>query len=335
MSMFNDILWGTKDNEQECIANVTLVLLFAKRFRVGRWSFLRLGSAKKWYSIYNERSRGEWDRVAEFMMITFRESGRPVFRVTSPLSRGTLKSKGREKWSIHLCVDGTRLELFFAQLFLSISSASTELSQICVKNTKACHIRTGRLELTGQSVPLFESTSSLMKTPTLSLEFLFKKICCKKYKERVDRLSQQNQLTKMCIDAGFLKTVGRTVLHEKAHWRVLTIYRNQWHVASTLCHEMKKSTDLKGWIRRNTKIGPVLEVTTSYLQGKYGVEIKIESLDKNNSHSWVRISHGLNKLVTDLFDTEFDDNEQETSKTKAIDICVENGSICFCKSIKG
>ena len=79
---------------------------------------------------------------------------------------------------------------------------------------------------------------------------------------------------------------------------------------------MKKSTDPKGWIQGNTKIGPVLEVTTSYLQGKCGVEIRIESVDKNNSHSWVRISHDLNKLVTDLIDEEYDDNDQETSTTK-------------------
>ena len=41
-----------------------------------------------------------------------------------------------------------------------------------------------------------------------------------------------------------------------------------------------KSNDPKGWIRGNTKIGPVLEVTTSYLQGKCGVEIGIESVTK-------------------------------------------------------
>ena len=36
----------------------------------------------------------------------------------------------------------------------------------------------------------------------------------------------------------------------------------------------EESTDPKDWIRGNTKIiGPVLEVTTSYLQGKYRVEI--------------------------------------------------------------
>ena len=38
----------------------------------------------------------------------------------------------------------------------------------------------------------------------------------------------------------------------------------------------EKSTDPKGWIRGNTKMGPMLKVTTIYLQGKYGVEIRIE-----------------------------------------------------------
>ena len=47
----------------------------------------------------------------------------------------------------------------------------------------------------------------------------------------------------------------------------------------------EKSSDPKCWIRGNTKIGPVFEVTTSNLQGKYGVEIKIESENKDNSHS--------------------------------------------------
>ena len=47
----------------------------------------------------------------------------------------------------------------------------------------------------------------------------------------------------------------------------------------------EKSSDPKGWNRGNTKIGPVSEVTTSYLQGKYGVEIRIESVNKDNSHS--------------------------------------------------
>ena len=46
------------------------------------------------------------------------------------------------------------------------------------------------------------------------------------------------------------------------------------------------------------------------------MEIRIESVNKDNSHSWVGISHGLNKLVTDLINREYDDDEQETSTTK-------------------
>ena len=71
------------------------------------------------------------------------------------------------------------------------------------------------------------------------------------------------------------------------------------------------SSEPKGWIGGNTKIGPVLEVATCCLQGKYGVESRIESVNKDHSHSWVRISHGLNKLVTNL-----NNNEQETSEMK-------------------
>ena len=76
----------------------------------------------------------------------------------------------------------------------------------------------------------------------------------------------------------------------------------------------------KGWIRGNTKIGPVLEFTIPCLQGKYGVEIRTESLNTDNPHSWVRISHGLNKQVKNMNNTDQDDNEQETSVRR---LCVK------------
>ena len=84
MSMFNDIIWGCKDNEKECIANSTLVSLFARRFRARHWKFLGPGSEKKWYSTHEYKSQGEWDRVAEQMMIKFAGSRHPVFSSTSP-----------------------------------------------------------------------------------------------------------------------------------------------------------------------------------------------------------------------------------------------------------
>ena len=80
--------------------------------------FLGPGSEKKWYSSHEFNPRGEWDRVAEQMMLTFAESKYPVFRSTRPLSRGLLKSKGAGKLSTHFCADGETFETF-AQLFPS------------------------------------------------------------------------------------------------------------------------------------------------------------------------------------------------------------------------
>ena len=118
MSMFNDISWGSKDNKIECESNTQLVSLFARRFGAGQWSFLGPGSEKKWYSISEDSPQGEWDKIAELMMLKFGESGHPVFRATSPLSRGQLKSKGGGKLSIHLWANQDTITTVFAQLLL-------------------------------------------------------------------------------------------------------------------------------------------------------------------------------------------------------------------------
>ena len=122
-----------KDNEKECLANATFVSLFAERFPAGRWSFLGPGSEPKWYSTYNERPQGEWDRVAELIMIRFKESGHPVVRATIPLSQGTLKSKGGGKLSIHFSADGDTIETVFRTMIsvnqLSIYGAASDLCE--------------------------------------------------------------------------------------------------------------------------------------------------------------------------------------------------------------
>ena len=66
----------------------------------------------------------------------------------------------------------------------------------------------------------------------------------------------------------------------------------------------EETSEPKGWIRGNTEIGPVLEVTTSCLQGKYEVEIRIMSMNKDNSHSWVRINFSWLKQVGHEFEQQ-------------------------------
>ena len=61
------------------------------------------------------------------------------------------------------------------------------------------------------------------------------------------------------------------------------------------------------------RIGHVLEVTTSFQHFKYGIEIPIWSVNQDNSHSWVRISHGTVKYVIDSIqdNTEIPADSQE------------------------
>ena len=96
MSMFNDISCDRKDNKDECLRNAESVKVFARRFGIGQWSFTGPGSEKKLYSSENS-PQGAWDNIAEQMLLEFAESGHPIFRATTPLSRGILKSKRARK----------------------------------------------------------------------------------------------------------------------------------------------------------------------------------------------------------------------------------------------
>ena len=106
------------------------------------------------------------------------------------------------------------------------------------------------------------------------------------------------------MDAGFLNVV------EIGQYFITKDTEEFSHFTNTVaCREYtlprdEEASEPKGWIRGNTKIGPVLEVATCCLHGKYREEIRIMSVNKDNYHSWVRISRGSNKLVTNLHSSE-------------------------------
>ena len=55
----------------------------------------------------------------------------------------------------------------------------------------------------------------------------------------------------------------------------------------------------KGWIQVKRRIVLVLEVTTSFKNFEYGIEIRICSVGQDNSQSWVRAFYGTIKYVID------------------------------------
>ena len=153
MSMFNDITCGTTDNEKECLANARLVSLYARRFGKGQWSFIGLGSEKKWYSMKEDSPQGIWDNLAEKMLLEFAESGCPIFRATTPLSRGQLKNKLHGKLSIHYCADLETIKTVFGTIVsadqLSLYGAVAEMCE----EYETFHDRTVKPLWEGSRVP--------------------------------------------------------------------------------------------------------------------------------------------------------------------------------------
>ena len=149
--MFNDISCGSKDNEKECLAIANLVSLHAKRFGKGQWTFIGPGSEKKLYFISEDSPQGEWDHMAERVLVELAESGCPIFRATSPLSRGRLKSKGHGKLSIHNAADLETIETIF-RMIVSANQLSLygAIAEIC-EEYETLHERTERPVLMEQS----------------------------------------------------------------------------------------------------------------------------------------------------------------------------------------
>ena len=172
------------------------------------------------------------------------------------------------------------------------------------------HGRTGQPVVGGQSSSSLVLSVIKTEVPLDCDDLANKDLLLQQYGERIEKLSQQDKLSKFCLDAGFLNVIeiGQYFMTKD------TAEFSQFHAVA--CREYtvpreEEASQPKGWIQGNTKIGTVLEVATSYLHGKHGVEIRIMSVNRDNSLSWVRISHGLNKLVTDL-----NNNEQETSEVQ-------------------
>ena len=138
-------------------------------------------------------------------MLTFAERKQPIFRSTSPLTRGVLKSKGGGKLSIHFSADGETVEIVFRTIIsvdqLSIHGAVSDMCEEC--NT--CHDRTGRPVVAGQSNPLL--VPSVMKTHIPLTDDLAQEDLLQRYQERIEKLSQQDRVIKFCTEAGFLITV--------------------------------------------------------------------------------------------------------------------------------
>ena len=295
MSMFNDISCDRKGNKEECLANAGVVKVLARKFGVGQWSFIGPGSEKKWYSAENS-PQGAWDHIAEEMLLEFAESGHPTFRATTPLSRGILKSKGHGKLSIHFAADELTIETIF-RFIISVNQLSIYGAVVALCEEFENHQDgSGEPEiLMGQSIVLGEIKAEvhLQNENPLNHQILWQQ-----YIERIESLSPESKVSRFCMEAGFMRIV------EVGQYFMTKDTGDFRQFRSVACREYTLPRDdpasqPKGWIQGNMRIGPVLEVTTSFKKFKYGIEIRIWSVGQDNSQSWVRISYGTIKYVID------------------------------------
>ena len=128
------------------------------------------------------------------MLVEFAESGCPIFRATTPLSRGQLKSKGHGKLSIHCAADQETIETIF-RIIVSANQLSLygAVAEMC-EEYESLHERTERPVVMGQSI-----VHSAIKTEVS----LYQNFPFLQYEERIEKLSQQDKLSKFCINAGF------------------------------------------------------------------------------------------------------------------------------------
>ena len=313
MSMFNDISCDNKDNKEECLANAKIVSIFALKFGIGHWSFIGPGSEKQWYSMEENCPPGVWDHFAKKMLVDFAESRCPIFRATTPLSKGKLKSKGHGKLSIHYCADQATIETIVFANHLSLYGAVANMCEEC----ESLHDRSGKPDIVmGQSIVLSEFKTEV---PLENNDPAYQNFLLQRYEERTESLSLTDRVSKICMGAEF-----RSVVEIGQYF---TTKDNGEQIYGKACREYTLprsdgSSQPKGWIQGNTKIGPVLEVTTSYLHGKHGVEIRIWSLSEDHTQSWVRISHGSNKFVMDSNNNDTESPE-DLSEEQALQLKVK------------
>ena len=309
VSMFNDVSCDRKGSKEECLANARVVKVLAKKFGIGQWSFIGPGSEKKWYSAENS-PLGAWDQIADEMLLEFAESGCPSFRATTPLSRCILKSKGHGKLSIHFTADYSTIETVF-RIIISANQLSIyeAVANIC-EEFEAHQDRSGEPDvLMGQSIVLGEIKAEILLQNANSSHH---QILWQQYMERIESLSPESKVSRFCMEAGFIRVV------EVGQYFTTKDTGDFRQFRSVACREYTLPRDdpasqPKGWIQGNMRIGPVLEVTTSFQYGKHGIEIRIESVNQDNSHSWVRISYGTVKYVIDSIqdNTEIPADPQE------------------------
>ena len=117
--------------------------------------------------------------------------------------------------------------------------------------------RSGRLDVVmGRSIVLSEIKAEFPLENDIPSH---QNLLLQRYEERIKSLSHTDRVSKFCMDAGFLSVV------EIGQFFMTKDTGEQFYAKACREYTLPRedgSSQPRGWIQGNTKIGPVLEVTT-------------------------------------------------------------------------
>ena len=194
-----------------------------------------------------------WDHIAKKTLLKFAESGCPISALRHhSLSRGQLKSKGHGKLSIHHSADLETIQTIF-RITVSANQLSLygAVAEMC-EEYETLHDRSGQPDMVmGQSIVLSEIKTEV---PLDNDDPAYQNFLLQRYEERIEKLSQQDKLSKFCMDAGFLNVVeiGQYFMTKD------TADVTQFHAVA--CREFSLpredgSSQPRGWIQGKTRVG--------------------------------------------------------------------------------
>ena len=231
MSMYNDIEWRKTRKQRkmycECPTELQSML---EDSREGHWSFLGPGSEKKWH-------------------------GTPAH-----LRRGELKSKGKGIKSMHFNGSDDTIELILRTSIsvnqLRFYGAVADLCGELARDSQGTEKPAANEKLESMVIPTeFPAANPIAQTDAEVQGNLLRE-----YERKFVELPEHEKLTKLCSTAGFSKNI------EKGQF-FITLVDDALDDLKGSCREYSFYVEVRGWIRGNSKIGPVLDVKVCYHQG--------------------------------------------------------------------
>ena len=146
-------------------------------------------------------------------MLNFSESGHPVFRESSTLERGDLKSKGKEKLSIHVGGDDKNVEVVLLTIVfvnqLSMYGAVADMCDELTYRISDLSERTGKLFVQDNPETTYIPAELMTTNNSLRIDTIVQGNMLRDHEQKIANLPYHLQLCRLCSTASITKNVTR------------------------------------------------------------------------------------------------------------------------------